>query len=605
MDNQLSTELFYGMILTGAKQVIMNEGELNQLNVFPVADRDTGTNLASMMRYIVDNLSITKDSQELLHQLSQHGLVGCSGNSGLIFSQFFYGLTKHELANKAVVKLQEFASMISDGYKSAYSAVSHPKPGTILTVMEYWAKSYHELVKNTSASIVEIFQNSVEQAREALKNTMNQLEVLRHNNVVDAGAQGFIHFIEGMLIYLKAEPDTRNKLLEERESSDYKMVINHEFEEIAELPDCRYCFEMVLRTKKDSHILEDNRAYLEELGDSMVIGRAPQMEKLHIHTDNPGLITQHLSSFGDVLYQKIDDMVMQFNIANHVQNDVAIVIDSMSDVPLQWIRQNNIFTFPLQVKVNNNSFLDKFAINFRDTVDYLNSDNVKVGTSAPSAAIVSRGLHFLSQHYKGLIIIPIAKSLSSTYDVIVNQARKIHDCTVRVIDSCMISGALGLLVVYANQLVRSKQYPLDEMVKKIEQARERIHLLVFINSMDELVKSGRLPKSAGFIAKFLRLKPIVKLDSHGKPKIISVALSKNAGWKKMAKIVNRLKSNGEIKSLAVVHSSSEEAATNFKNYIMFETNLKPLFVAEASSVAVAHTGKNGVSIAYSTDEIQM
>ncbi|MFN7095559.1 MAG: DAK2 domain-containing protein, partial [Burkholderiales bacterium] len=332
MEDQLSVEIFYGMILTGAKQVIVNEGELNRLNVFPVADRDTGTNLASMMRYIVDNLSLTHEPQELLHQLSQHGLVGCSGNSGLIFSQFFYGLTQHKLASKTFVKLQEFASMIMAGYKSAYASVSNPKPGTILTVMERWASSYRELVNNTKSPLIDSFYHSVEKAKEALRDTINQLEVLRQNHVVDAGAQGFIHFIEGMLVFLKADSNLRRQLLEERHLAGPRLEINHEFEELAEIPNCRYCFEMVLRTAKDSSVLEHQREYLEQLGDSMVIGRAPQMEKLHIHTDKPELITQHLAQFGDILYQKIDDMVMQYNISNNTQSPIALAIDSTADV---------------------------------------------------------------------------------------------------------------------------------------------------------------------------------------------------------------------------------------------------------------------------------
>lgn len=196
MNETLSTELFYGMILSGAKQVIHSEGELNRLNVFPVADRDTGTNLASMMRYIVDNLSMTKDTPELLHQLSQHGLVGCCGNSGLIFSQFFYGLTQHRLTEKTLLKMHDFVEMIAHGYKSAYSSVSNPKPGTILTVMEKWVEGYRETLANARINLLDSFKSSVEKAKIALKDTMNQLEVLRANHVVDAGAQGFVNFID-------------------------------------------------------------------------------------------------------------------------------------------------------------------------------------------------------------------------------------------------------------------------------------------------------------------------------------------------------------------------------------------------------------------------
>jgi uncharacterized protein len=603
MENRLTGEIFYGMILTGAKQVIVNEGELNRLNVFPVADRDTGTNLASMMRYIVDNLSITKAPEELLFQLSQHGLVGCSGNSGLIFSQFFYGLTKHRLSNKTYVRLQDFAVMIMSGYKSAYESVSQPKAGTILTVMEQWANSYRGLLHNTKISFVEVFQKSVETAREAVKETINQLEVLRKNNVIDAGAQGFLHFIEGMLLFLKADVTTRQKILD-TQSVATSIEISHEFEKLVEYPDRRYCFEIVLRVAKDDNILEKERAYLETLGDSMVIGHAAQMEKLHIHTNNPEIITKHLAQHGNVIYQKIDDMIMQYEVSNQENLGTAIVIDSMADLPQEWVRENNVFTLPLQVKINDNSFLDKFTVNYQDVVGYLKNPKNQVSTAAPSTSITSRSLHFLSQHYKSLIVLSFTSASSSTYDVIVNQARKLQNYKINVIDSCTNSAALGLLVMYAQKLIAAK-HTHDEVVDKINQAKIGANFLVFIDSLDQLIKSGRLSGRAGFFAKLLRVKPLVKLDSQGRPQVISIAFTRRGGWRKLLKHLQDLKSKNTLGEFAIAHSSDTKSAMAFKDYI--ETGLgKPaLYMTDGSGVSVAHSGPNGFSIGYLASSVDL
>jgi hypothetical protein len=410
-----------------------------------------------------------------------------------------------------------------------------------------------------------------------------------------------------MLLFLKADNIKRKELLASKHAESAKIELGHEHEEMTEMPNYRYCFEMVLRTPKDkSKVLEHKKELLLKLGDSMVIGHAPQMEKLHIHTNKPDLITRELSSCGDVVYQKIDDMTMQYNITNTaINNDIAVVIDSLADLPPQWIQQNNIFTFPIQLKVNNNAFLDKFTINFREALIHLNTNGTKVATAAPSLAIVSRGLHFLSQHYRALIVLPMAKGLSSTYDVIASQVRKIANPEIRVIDSCKISACLGLLVAYTQQLIKSNKYTPKQIAAKVEAARENTNAIIFINSLNELIKSGRLPRPVGFIAKLLRVKPILCLEDNGKPRITGVAFSRNGGWKKISKILNKLKAEGKVKTLAIVHSGSETVAQAFSDYIVECTAITPLYIAEASSAAVVHTGRDGISIGYSQEEIQL
>ena len=605
MGDVLSTELFYGMILSGAKQVIHNENELNQLNVFPVADRDTGTNLATMMRYIVDNLSITKDTQELLHQLSQHGLVGSCGNSGLIFSQFFYGLTQHHVAEKTKVKLHDFVEMIALGYTCAYNSVSNPKPGTILTVMEKWVEGYRESLKNTRLNMVEGFKSSVAKAQLALSETMNQLEVLRLNNVVDAGAQGFVNFIEGMLKFLSVGQDQRALILAEQSVVDNLAQLSHEFEDVNELPIFRYCFETVIRAK-DENALEPHKVKLEQMGDSIVIGRGAQLLKLHIHTNQPEAVTQLLAQIGDILYQKIDDMLMQYNIANLPRKTrVAIVADTMADLPLELIQAHNIYRIPLQVKINGNSFLDKFSISLPQTFTYLSNPENRIGTAAPSAALVARSFQFLQQHYESILVIPVGKALSSTYDVIVNQSRKYKDKLISVVDSQMNSAPLGLLVAYANQLAEAG-ISHDEIVVKLESARKETNVLIMLNSLDGLIRSGRLSKSMGFIARLLRLKPLLHMDAQtNKPKVIGAAFTRKGGWKKLTELLKKQQEHNKVKSIAVVHTDSYEHGEIFAKYVTRQTGLKPCYITHASSVSAIHTDKNSFAIGYINQTITL
>lgn len=605
MDALLSTDTFYGMIMSGAKQVINDENKLNELNVFPVADKDTGTNLASMMRYIVDNLSLTKDTPELLHQLAQHGLVGCSGNSGLIFSQFFYGLTQHSLTEKTLIKLHDFVEMISKGYQSAYASVSNPKPGTILTVMEKWVESYRDLLKSAGMNLADSFKSSVEKSRVALKETMNQLEVLRNNHVVDAGAQGFVTFLEGMLGYLVGSKDEREKILAGSADTENTAKLSHEFEDVTEVPDLRYCFETVVRTAK-AGFSDEERKKLDRLGDSIVVGKGPQMLKLHIHTNEPDTVTSLLAETGDILYQKIDDMMLQYNIAHShsAGNKIALVVDTMADLPLEFIQSNNIYRIPLQVKVNNHSFLDQISINYHQILDYLNNNDNKIGTAAPSAAIVSRALHFLEQFYDSIIIITVGSSLSSTYDVIANQAAKFKHKKISVIDSKLNSAPLSLLVTLAAQMIKDGSSH-DAIVKSLNEAKANANILIVLNSLKGLIRSGRLSKSMGMLAGLFRLKPIIQIDVNtGKPKVIGASFSKRGGWKKICKKLNELKNKEQLKSIAVVHSDSDERAKFFGKYINRKTNMTPLFITEVSSVSGIHTDKDSYAIGYINEPIR-
>lgn len=607
MEETLSTELFYGMILSGAKQVIHTEGRLNELNVFPVADRDTGTNLASMMRYIVDNLSPARDTHELLHQLSQHALIGCCGNSGLIFSQFFYGLTQKSPKEKLQVKIDEFINMMADGYKTAYNSVSNPKPGTILTVMESWVNGYREIVSKKTVTLVEGFNSSIEKANEALQETMNQLEVLKKNHVVDAGAQGFVNFITGMQQFLVGSKEERSKILADHQLEDNSVTISNEFEEMTEYPNYQFCFETVIKTPDDK-ALDQYKERIEKIGDSMVIGKGPQMLKIHVHTNSPEEVTAMLADIGDVVYQKIDDMQMQYNIANKEKKSrIAIVTDSMADLPEDVIKAHNIYRIPLQVKVNNHSFLDKISIKYDKTMEYLKNSKNRIGTAAPSAAIVARAFQYLESFYDSIIVISVGKDLSSTHDVILNQARRANkNKLISVVDSKMNSAPLGLLVAYAGLLAESGDYTHEEILVKLQAMRYQSNVVMVLTSLDGLIRSGRLSKSAGFFAKLLRLKPLLHIDAEtGKPKVIGAALTKRGAWKKLTAMVSKLYDEKALKSIAVVHSSSKKHGELFGKYIKRKTGLTPEYITEVSSVSGIHTAENSFSIGYINTKIKL
>ena len=160
---------------------------------------------------------------------------------------------------------------------------------------------------------------------------------------------------------------------------------------------------------------------------------------------------------------------------------------------------------------------------------------------------------------------------------------------------------MGLLVIYAQKLITSREYTHDEVVKKINQAKLNAHFLVFIDSLDQLIKSGRLSKSAGFFAKLLRVKPLVKMDSKGSPQIIGIAFTRRQGWNKLLKHMQKIKEKGTLGTFAIAHSTDVKSAELFKEHIENGLGQDALYMTDGSGVSVAHSGPNGFSIGYLTD----
>ncbi len=196
--NSLSPTLFLKMVFTGGKQIIQSENELNQLNVYPVPDGDTGSNMAALMRYVLAQNYPTDHFGGLLTALADASLIGSCGNSGMILSAFFVGLTKLQtIGQKTSLSIQDFIDCLASGVKQAHKAVAHPVEGTILTVMQSWLNACLA-ERSQCKNFGSLFQATLPAAESALKQTEFLLPALRDNHVIDAGAFGFTRFIQGM-----------------------------------------------------------------------------------------------------------------------------------------------------------------------------------------------------------------------------------------------------------------------------------------------------------------------------------------------------------------------------------------------------------------------
>lgn len=307
--------LFEKMILNGLANLQASEEQVNALNVFPVADGDTGTNLCRTLENGIRYATARPAMGAYLKQLSDGMLLGARGNSGVILSQIFKGIFL-ELTHCGYVNPGELRNAFIRGYKVAYAAVLQPAEGTILTVAREGIEHIRQQV-DRSTTVEQLLSMYLAEMRKSLSHTPEMLPALKEAGVVDSGALGFILIVEGMLKYLYGEvlsvsAGTEVKMLPEQEApSAVFFNENSVFEE-------GYCMEFILQLMKADRYNQrfDLNRYLEDLklfGSSIAAVQDGRRVKVHIHTLHPAKVMILSQEFGEFISFKLDNMQLQHN----------------------------------------------------------------------------------------------------------------------------------------------------------------------------------------------------------------------------------------------------------------------------------------------------
>ncbi len=311
---ELNGFLYKRMLENGLALLANDENRINALNVFPVPDGDTGTNMRLTLEGGINNMPEDENLSTAAKGLSRGMLLGARGNSGVILSQLFKGQYLY-FKDKECVDAFGFAEALEQGYKTAYNAVIHPAEGTILTV----AREGIHLIKsyiNYSTSLRELLIALIKQMELSLANTPNLLPVLKNAGVIDSGGAGLVLIYKGMLKYLDNEIVKRNDVVVVKASAATSKN-KFDFDENSDLI-YGYCTEFILQlqTKKvDVNNFDINQFihYLESKGDSVVCFKDDTRVKVHVHTFTPGDILNEAQKYGEFISLKIDNMSIQNN----------------------------------------------------------------------------------------------------------------------------------------------------------------------------------------------------------------------------------------------------------------------------------------------------
>ena len=408
---------FRDMFVSGANNLQNNKDLVDKLNVFPVPDGDTGTNMSLTISYAIKELSKVEDNDitNVGKALSKGSLMGARGNSGVILSQIIRGIAK-SVEGKDSLNVVDLANALKNGSDTAYKAVIKPIEGTILTVVRE-SGEYAVKIAKDDMDMIEFLELVVAKANESLDKTPELLKALKEAGVVDSGGKGLVLIYEGMLSSLKGN-DIES--VEGGVSSDVQ--INVEQNISTEDIKYQYCTEFILESDKVDDLTIRERFL--KYGDSLAVVGDEGVIKVHVHTNNPGDAIQEALSYGQLLTIKIENMKLQHE--NKVLNETA----QTSDVQVEEKEYGFIAT----------SMGDGLAQIFKDFgVDHI----IEGGqTMNPSTEDFMNAIESLNA--KNIIILPN----NSNIIMAANQAKELSDKNIVVIPTKNVAQAFATLVTF-------------------------------------------------------------------------------------------------------------------------------------------------------------
>ncbi|HAN77081.1 MAG TPA: fatty acid-binding protein DegV [Bacteroidales bacterium] len=578
----------YYAFKAGAGKIIDHQTEINKLNVFPVSDHDTGTNLASTIRSILENWLPDRSYKISVNAMAEAAMYGARGNSGIIFAQFLYGVSA-ETTNTGKISIAEFAQSLKSSIKYMYEAMSNPVEGTMLSVIRDWADYIYE--NRHATDFKQLLIESLETAKKSLENTKNQLQVLATNNVVDAGGKGFVLFVEGIIELLK----TNNvRSLSNYSASAIQLDELHEHDD--EVITHRYCTEALI---KNCHADKTHIAnILNQFGNSIVVAGSDKLRRIHVHTNTPAELFQKLKNVGTLSFQKAEDMVRQHDAAYNRKWNIALLTDSTCDLTDELIDKYQIQMLPIGIQFGESMYLDNITLKSETFFEMFGKETKNPSTTQINQKAFENVYSHLASHYDAIIAVHISDQLSGTCGNSAKAAQKISaefNKPITVINSKSLSGMLGLVLV---DIAKNIEFglPYEKIIELAQQRIQKSRIYVSVKTLKYMVRGGRVSPLKGFIAKLLNLKPIISVDENGKAINYDKTFSQRANLKKIMSHVKEFSKNGEIEEYIITHAANPKGVAFIKTKLVELTGKEPLLVTNISPAIGINAGLGAVSV---------
>lgn len=580
----------YYTFIAGARKVIEHQVELNKINVFPVNDGDTGTNLASTIRAVVDSLHPHRSYKITADRIAETTLVNARGNSGIIFAQFLYGLST-ETANFKTITIADFAESLKNSVRYIYEAVANPVEGTMLSVIRDWAEYIYEN-RHRITDFNEMFLSSMAVLQRSLLETKTKLAVLAKANVVDAGARGFVFFVEGITEFI-TNRNLKELIQVKAETSLFEKIE----ENIPENVEFRFCTEALI--KDCSSDFKSLRETLDSFGNSVVVAGSDRMRRIHIHTNTPADLFNILRKTGTLAFQKADDMVRQSDVVYNRKWKIALVTDSTCDLSQDLIDKYQINMLPININFGENHYLDKITIQPEQFYTLLRENSYYPKSAQVNEKAFTNIYSHLASHYDSVIAVHVSDKLSGTFNSSQKAAQSISKefgKPVSVINSRTLSGALGLIVLRVAEAIEAG-HSHDEIISLSKKWVDGAKVLVSVKDIKYLIRGGRLSATKGLIARILNINPIVSIDESGKAIVFDKAFNQRANMEKVMGYISKMARQNKTWNYIVLHAGNREAAAWYTRRMKALTSMNPVSIINISPVIGANVGVGAAAVA--------
>jgi uncharacterized protein len=578
-------------LVAGCDYVQERRAELNRINVFPVPDGDTGTNLALTASAISDHLRRAGEPRldAVAGEAAEAAILGARGNCGMILSHFLLGFSD-AVAGRARIGAGDFALALTSAAEHVYRSLERPVEGTIITIMREVAE---EAAAAQTRDFADLLEQLLVRARDACRRTPDLLPVLKQAGVVDAGALGFVHMLEGVGAYVHGDPFTALE----------RTPVFAQVSAAAALADYpataekyRFCTEALVRgsTLPEADVV---RGTLRLRGDSLIVIRGSGVLKVHVHTDEPDHVFAYLRTLGALVTHKAEDMTVQHDAveraaAGHVQlarRPVSIVTDSACDLPEEVIRAHGIHVVPLLVVFEHEALRDGIDIDAATFVERLRAGE-RPTTSQPPPKAFTDAFRRAAEDGETVLGVILASTLSGTFGSAEAAAKRVEEFPIVLVDSLAASLTQGLLVLRASELAELGRTP-QAIAAELRRIRAQSGIMFTVDVFDNLLASGRVGRGQVMIAGLLDIRPILAIDTGGRVQpVAKVRGRQNVPERMLAEVVARVPTDAAAVRFGVMHIGCPEKAEVFAAMLRGAYGEREIIIAPASPVLAAHLG---------------
>ena len=585
----LDAPRFLRALSAGIGHLFQRREYLNRINVFPVPDGDTGTNMAFTFKTILEATATSPDHRvdEFMDHVADAALSGARGNSGAIMAQYLHGF-RDSVTGCQLLTAQGLAHAAQAGASAAWTAMSSPVAGTLPTVLEDFSKELSRQVSQGIRDIRVLLHNGLERAQESLANTPNQLAVLKQAGVVDAGGQGFVDLLEGIWTYIESgvvDPAVS-------EWTDERVNPLGDFE----LGKHRFCTECVLEGSDLDR--EEVMARLETLdASSLIVAGGQKRVRVHIHVNNPAEVFLACEGFGAITQQKADDMKRQHGMLN-LGGETAIVVDSGGDLPASEIDRLGIHVVPVRLSFGDHEYLDGVSLTSKEFYRMLAESEEAPLTSQPPPQDFSRVFALLTSHGYSVVYIGVSGQLSGTISAAMQAASRSDDGDIRVVDSLSATAGQGLLAMVAAEAA-STGMSADEVEALVLDMVSRTRVIGVADDLSYGVKGGRVPAWFKRVADWLHFNPVLTASREGRIKLGGLLRGHGARPAALARSAVRKMDPDTMYRVLVAHMDNEDGAKQTRHHILEgHGRIHSCHITEAGPALGVHLGPRGLVVGF-------